>query len=804
MAVRPPALRGIARQRLWWVRLHFLLRLVGLTGLLACAVGLVLAGHRGLLGSWLASWPDARSTLEQTLRGESDQPAAYLVVYGGLAALFALVIELLVSLRVAAGRRSVFGLNAAVQAALAVALLVGVNWFSYHHSLRFDWTRGQLFTLPAQTRDQLRQLHDETTIVVYQRHKTFGNLSAKPDRYDYAAERKVVEKVKDLVDQFRELGGRFKVHVLDVEEEGYEDRLAEITRDRPELRKAIDEAPENSIFFHAHPRAEQGGRELVQRLSFNEFYRLDKTASQNASGGRGNLVLLAQGSGADGRGIQPFADKVFNLDERRPRIGIAVIHEYLTSRGPEEYGVPGLKKALTAHGFEVRDVVLRQGWGAGVPTPAVSTYEESKLDRLEGRLRVLDRILRDRRRAIDEVTRREPDHPLLPALREAQESDTRNRDKLRKERDTLDLDSLLEQKRMTDLHAKLSGVLAECDLLLVLRPTLMDVVQGRAIPPWLHKLDDAHFAAVRDFLKAGKPLLVCVGPDNEREDPRRRTPPEFAGPDPLVGLLEKLGIQLGKQTVLFDAENEAFAEVRRDVLTPGAGVKVPPLIFDWPAGTGYPPEFAARYAAGVWKPNPIRTGLRLAARSLGKDQTLELRLRHPRPIYYELATDRPRPRWDPTILMTSAESWNEDNPFPNEETGDVPTFKGSGPDDPHRGTLDVRRRGPFPVGVALETAPPAEWYAPAEARPEAVRVAVIGQGSFVIAPDLDPARERLMLDTCNWLLGRDDALPVAGPAWSFPRVAVADQELWLWAMRLGLPVLFAFLGTVVLLVRRLR
>jgi hypothetical protein len=803
MAVTPPAAHGIARQRLWWVRLHFLLRLLGLTGLLAAAVGLLLAVHRGLL----SSWPDAQAAGLEALHGESEQPAAYLVVYGGLAALLALLVEVVVFLRVAAGRRSVFGLNAAVQAALAVALLVGVNWYSFEHSLRFDWTRGRLFTLPEGTRDELRKLQGKTTIVVYQRHKTFGNLSAKPDRYDYAAERKVVEKVKDLVEQFRELGVQFDVQVLDVEEEGYEDHLARLTKDAPELRKAIDEAPENSIFFHSRRDRDEHGpaRELVQRLSFNEFYRLDKTASQNANGGRGNLVLLAQGKGPSGRGVEPFADKVFNLDERRPRVGIAVIHEYLTTRGPEEYGVPGLKKTLTTHGFEVRDVVLRQGWGSGVLTPAVSTYEESKLDRLEGRLRLLDRTLRNRRRVIDVMTRDEPDHPLLEPLRQAQENDTQQRDKLRKERDALDLDSLQELKRMSDLKAKLEQVLAECDLLLVLRPTLIDIVQGRAIPPWLHKLDDAHFFAVRDFIKSGKPLLVCVGPDNERSDDPRRRPPEFAGADRLVGLLEKLGIHLGKQTVLFDAENEAFAEVRREELTPGAGVKVPPLVFDWRAGTGYPHPFAERYAAAfAGKPHPIRAGLRLAARSLGRDQTLELRLRHPRPIYYDLSVDRPPPRWDPTILMTSPESWNEDKPFPSEDGSYTPTFKGSGSDDPNRGTLDVRRRGPFPVGVALETAPPADWYGSAEAKPDAVRVAVIGQGSFLIGANLDPARERLMLDTCNWLLGRDAALPQAGPAWSFPRVEVADQELWLWAMRLGLPVLFAFLGTVVLLARRLR
>src|SRR5207253_1491392 len=130
-----------------------------------------------------------------------------------------------------------------VQAALATALLVGLNWYSFHHYLRFDWTgnpqftaRKSQFTLPEDVRNQLSQLRGETTIVVYQRHKTFGQLSDKPDAYDYAAERKAVEKIKDVVEQFRELGPQFRVVVLDVEEEGYTDKLAELTKDSPELR----------------------------------------------------------------------------------------------------------------------------------------------------------------------------------------------------------------------------------------------------------------------------------------------------------------------------------------------------------------------------------------------------------------------------------------------------------------------------------------------------------------------------------------------------------------------------------------
>src|SRR5262249_1482147 len=154
----------------------------------------------------------------------------------------------------------------------------------------------------------------------------------------------------------------------------------------------------------------------------------------------------------------------------------------------------------------------------------------------------------------------------------------------------------------------------------------------------------------------------------------------------------------------------------------------------------------------------------------------DLRLRHPRPVYYEPpgTGDKGRglPPYDPVFLMTSADAWNEDQPFSTDEA--IPAYKGSGPDDPRRDTLDERRRGPVPPGVALEVAPPAEWYGPDDKRPARVRLAVIGEGWFLVGPDLDPARERLLLDTCNWLLARDAALPAGEHSWSYPRVEVAE------------------------------
>src|SRR5262249_41573623 len=114
--------------------------------------------------------------------------------------------------------------------------------------------------------------------------------------------------------------------------------------------------------------------------------------------------------------------------------------------------------------------------------------------------------------------------------------------------------------------------------------------------------------------------------------------------------------------------------------------------------------------------------------------------------------------------------------------------------------------GPFPIGVAAETPLPAAWYADKDAKPATVRMAVIGHGGIFVGKALSPVKEKLLLDTCNWLLGRDDLLTKAENRWQYPRVEMTEREhlLWQWGTRLGLPVLFAYVGLMVLMVRRLR
>ncbi len=254
---------------LWWSRFHFLVRFAGLTGFLAMVVGAAQLFRYNLL---TRAFVKNTNWIEAILLGEGSsrvvQAAVTCLVAGAALVTFALIFEILTLTSTLLGRRGAFGFNATFQMLLAAALIVAFNWFSFQHYARFDWTRHHQFTLPRAIRDQLRNLHDPTTIVVYERHKTAGQLNDKPDAYDYAAERKVVEKVQDIIDQFREFGPQFKVAVLDVEEEGYGSKLDQLTSNgnNPGLRAAIDNASENCIFFCAAGRVQQS--ELQRLLLF--------------------------------------------------------------------------------------------------------------------------------------------------------------------------------------------------------------------------------------------------------------------------------------------------------------------------------------------------------------------------------------------------------------------------------------------------------------------------------------------------------------------------------------------------------
>jgi hypothetical protein len=1012
----------------------FAVRALCVTGLFVALLGLIPLATAINVRS-RSAWDDAvRDFVAQLPHPTFSQPyrdvGLAMVLGGGAVFVVTLLLLALAGLRRFAARRSAVATHALIQSAVAVALLVGVNIVSFSHYLRFDWTgrtfdpsvsksdrfpyfdvsllkpSGRFpmqFTLPAGITDELRKLRSPTTIVVYQRHKTFGQLGEKPDAYDYAAERKVVEKVQDLVEQFREFGPQFRVEVLDIESDEYDqalrratrisiDRDAEGKRQSPRyveataLRQAIDAAPDNSILFHTW-RTVPGGseiRESVQRLSFTEFYQLDKTASlgksvivllerkrtvgqlddadsassntpdlarieekvrrltdPDAKTGPDYRVIVVEGGAADAerkiaqaaaeaeplrqaiaaatencvlvckdgrvmsypfrdffkrdefeardllrpqgnlvlmpQGVEPFARKVLAINERKPRVGIAVIHELLTTAGDyEPYTMAGVKKALTAHGFEVQDIVLKK-WGEGEPQPVAYTAEESKLEGVEEELAEIDasiqtlQALRRQRQtalerfkslSLDELSRifraqlggRRFDEELrkiqvdaltaeIETLDFAVKQNSAARTQLEGERSQLGAkERVIEERRMTDLKAKMAKLLAECDMLLVPRITLRNLTSQPPdfIPPRLYRLDDVQAEAIKEFMKAGKPVLACFGPTNE---PAERRAPGPTGPDALESLFAQLGIEFGKQTVLYTSEGRAFAERRSSLFAIGARAEVPPVLFQAPPNKRaalFNPAALAGEPAATTDANPISQSMELVARNLGPRQKLDLTVRHARPVYF--VPVRPGgAAFAPEFLVSDEDSWNEDQPFATRER--TPRYEPPKPDDPAKGTRDEKRRGPFPLAVAVETTIPAEWIDPKAAaakaaslagtaavggpeavaaeglvpadayvsgskdyQPTTVRVAAIGHGGLFTGPELTPAREQLLLTTCNWLLGRDERLAHPGGEWRYPRVALSERAhtLWFLGSLLALPGLFGFLGVLVLSARRYR
>ncbi|VTT98335.1 unnamed protein product [Gemmataceae bacterium] len=852
------------------IRFRFLLRVAGATGVLAVVTGAAL---------FASAFPSPAQWSADQLRaaagghhGAFAKAAAWTLAVGLIAVAAALAVEVLAGLVMVAGRRSAASTSATVGALAALALLAFVNAYSFTHHARFDFTRTRQFTLPPDLAASLRSLRPEspTTIVVLQKHRIFGSLSDDRDSFTRGAEEKVAEKVKDLVDLFREFGPRFNVEVLDTEAFGYRARVAELTAGAPELKAAIEAAPENSILFHANKR--------VQRLAFNEFLQLDKTASDDANGGRGNLVLLPQG-------VDNFARRVLAVQERRPKVAVCVVHEWLTTvdtAGRSEYSLAGLKKSLTDSGFDVTDIILKKNWESGQePDPAAYTIQESKLERLEAELdsardqhRAAQndvKIVASLLKAFDDV-QTEPFRErgdfyvnlsraaqirgwteVVQAYRswlgeegrpisEANEPELRpvllagiTRQAARAERDVKDADKAraeaeeqvraahqdertVQDRRIADVKAKFSALLSDVDLLVIPRHTVVNAVIERRLPPALHTLGKDQLAVIKDFMKAGKPVLACLGSLSVANGPA----PD--GTDDLERLVAERGIELGRDTVLFDAETKGFAAIKAGRQLGGGPADIPPLVV-----VEVGPD--ARNA----KPNPVGSALRLTGRAV--DQKLENRLGAPRPVYLT-------PGWQDRLphaaefVFTAPDAWNEERPFIRGDARGRPTYtpryEPTLDTEPKWGTRQAERKGPFPVGVAVESRVPAAWFddgydtgsaaagvllpldgvlaagltaAATKLERPTQRLVVFGSGHLFTGAKLEPAQEKLLVHSVNWLTGRTDRLPHADlPPWEFPRVAMTDREfhLWRYGTAIGLPLVAAYLGLMATMLRRMR
>lgn len=859
-------------------RFRFLIRGLALLGGLSAVVGLVLTA---------AAYPPfdgwTRPAFESALKGETgsfNRVAVALLLGGILLVVIGLAVELLGLLSQVTGRRTAAGSATFAQTALAVAAFVLVNIVSFSAYRRFDCTRDGMFTLPPSVVDKLKTIDPAkpTTVVVLQKRITSAGLTKSADALDRAAERKIAEKVEDLVDQFREFGPQFKVTVLDVEDEAFEDKkdallkavetqpgepAEEGKRNAAVLRAAIDAAPEDSVLFYSEGK--------VQRLAFHEFYQLDRTASttkvETVVDGKKtertkftNLVLLPQGT-------EVFANRLDRLDAKKPKVGLLVIHPVLTTKGEgDEYNAAGLRKSLEANGFEVTDIITRKWGRGGEPQPSVNTVEESELDRTESRFLYYTRLvdtLEASRKQVDELAKKAKTAPLseLDGIarrlfgrglnsdedRAAFERAMRsiaddNAEGLKTVREQLDKvapkyaelqkdERTVEGRRQTDLKAKLTAAVADCDLLIIPRLTVMDAGKSVWIPPSVYSffnLVDDQAAAVRAFIRAGKPVMVCFGPTSIGEG----LPVQ---PDEVEKIFNRFGVTFGNQTVISEPEARGIAERRGDPLA-GGDVEIPPLVVYKPSEKEKKQE------------NPVATAFETTARAV-PGGSLAVKKSGFRPLYARGPAVASLP-FAGDIVMLGKDSWNESKLVGDEDYVpqlDPPKVKG---DDPSRGTLDEERKGPHTVGVAVEGAIPIEWVderpgaaaagaavlasatpglplgaafsacvdpgtykgvIPERERPTlpTVRLAAFGHGGLFTGNTLDPATERLLLHTANWQLKRDDRLPKPAAdtkPWQFPRVNLNPRDvtlLWYGASFLP-PVFCGVFGVLVLMTRKVR
>lgn len=822
-------------------KLRLFLYFLGTTALLAAII------FAGLLITSDAELPTTKEQLWQSEYGRY-------FVFSAAVTVGCIILAGLTSHGSFAGRRTASGSLSLFKVVCAILALVGINWFSFQYFQQYDTTRDKRFTLSSEVVNELKTLdpNSKTTVVLLQLHKSAGTLSEKADALDYAAERKVVEKVQDLVDQFRNFGPQFNVITLDTEDEEYSRKLKTITAGKPELLTAIEQAPENSILF-----ADSNGK--VRRLGFNEFYRLDKVASVEVRTSKDkdgketeekfvkNLVLLPQGKEA-------FARRAAK-DEKKPKVGLMSIHPELSSReSRDDYCAMGFRKSLEANGYEVVDVIVKDWSGRGGPKPAGYTYEEYELKRTEEKYNLYSLLSQDREMAmkqLKEMRSKTEKYPLadlnklfrLPPGQKISSEDDRQKllaaldnslDSMKQELASFNEEiakqgpkyqelskdeRAIEARRITDVKTKLTQILADCDLLVIPRFTVMDISKSELINPSFYNVNKDQADVVKEFVKTGKPVLTLFGPT--KITPPNPSDPMAGKPDELELLFKELGVEFGDQTIVYDSETISAAERQGGTLASAA--KLPPLVFE-------------SSALGKDKPNPVAAAYLVSARGAGS--ALEFNRSGFRPITVS-KNIRASLTYTPEIAFTTKQAWNEEKPIPDDDY--VPKFEPAKPDDPKKNTPNEERRGPFSVGVAYETTVPAYWYEKAEKEkqpdlpkpdlsaiaggaatkpeqakktepviaPAKTRIAALGHGGLVVGKRLDPATETLMLSTMNWQLRQDDRLAKdvsPNERWEFPRsnLSASASKIWLFIGSIGIPVIAAYFGVIVLLFRRLR
>jgi ABC-type uncharacterized transport system involved in gliding motility auxiliary subunit len=98
-------------------------------------------------------------------------------------------------LQSAGGRRILEGANLAVYTAVAIAIVVLVNWFVDRHDQRWDLTPTQKYSLSPQSKKLLKDLNRDVTVYVFDRERNFGGRRDLLGMYSSASRRLTVRYI---------------------------------------------------------------------------------------------------------------------------------------------------------------------------------------------------------------------------------------------------------------------------------------------------------------------------------------------------------------------------------------------------------------------------------------------------------------------------------------------------------------------------------------------------------------------------------------------------------------------------------
>ena len=370
----------------------------------------------------------------------------------------------------------------------------------------------------------------------------------------------------------------------------------------------------------------------------------------------------------------------------------------------------------------------------------------------------------------------------------------------------------IQDRRVTDVKAKFARLLADVDLLVLPRFTTSDITSLGGVPSEYHALAKDHVEAIRDYMKSGRPVLAMFGTISEEDGPSNEAS------DGVEKLLAERGIELGKDTVMYNFETKQLESQGFSRKFGSGDDEVPPLQFR-DRVEGNKPDV---------KPNPVGEALRLSGRSL--EQSFDLKLKALRPVYISEGWQEKLP-FAAEFVLSGSDSWNEEKPYARGDRAGrvtyIPKYEATKEGDAKKGTRAEERRGPFPVAVAVEGPLPTGWFDDEAGRqqtaiavlPAAVmtkettqsipssRVVVFGHGGIFVGSELKPAQDKLLLHSVNWLLNRADRLPtMPEKVWAYPRVELHERDviLWRWGTALLMPLAVVIFGLFAVMLRRTR